>query len=82
MTKYGGGLLAGGTQADAAGLANAAFVRTDNWGHPSCATALACLNLGGSDCDDGNECTLDGCDKGACNHAVASIALPCDSTPG
>ena len=82
LAKFSGGLLAGGTQASFEGLSSAAFVRTDNWGHSSCTTAKGCLDLGVSDCDDGNECTLDGCDSGKCNHTNATIALPCDSTPG
>ena len=82
LAKFSGGLLAAGAQADFGGLPSAAFVRTDGWGHASCSAAKGCLDLGASDCDDGNECTLDGCDKGACNHAAATIALPCDSTPG
>ena len=77
LAAYGGGLLAAGTQVDFAGLSSAAFVRTDSWGHTSCSAAKGCLDLGPSDCDDGNSCTLDGCDGGACNHTPTTFALPC-----
>ena len=82
LTQFSGGLLAGGNRSDLAGLASAAFVRTDTWGHASCTSALGCLGQGANDCDDAHECTLDGCENGQCVHANAELPVPCDSKPG
>lgn len=59
-----------------------AIVRTlDPWGFDSCAAAGACGTLGWAACDDGNPCTIDGCDPATgCTHTPAGTNTPCGKT--
>ena len=82
VTSFGSGLLVGGAKHDFSGQPNAAFVRTDTFGHGSCATAAGCIDKSALDCDDGKPCTLDGCEQGACKSQPSTYALPCDKGAG
>jgi len=46
--------------------------RLDAWGHITCDVSSGCADKSASDCDDGKDCLLDGCDKGVCSHADAT----------
>jgi len=56
------------------------LVRTDAWGHATCADSGKCLGAGA--CDDGNACTLDSCDAATgCQHVNLADGLAC-AAPG
>ncbi|MCB9740190.1 MAG: hypothetical protein H6747_13075 [Deltaproteobacteria bacterium] len=56
------------------------FWRTDGFGNASCGAAGGCAEAG--TCDDGKDCTLDGCSAaGGCSH-VAETAVLCDPENG
>lgn len=85
----GGSVLAGGdrlTNGDLLLAGNLALVagstvvvlRTDPWGHASCADAGGCADLGAADCDDGVACSTDLCDPAVgCEHAWLADGEPC-----
>ncbi len=77
MTPHASGLVVGGGKHDFTGQPDAAFLRTDTWGHATCATAAGGLDKSASDCDDGKPCTLDGCEAGQCTATPNQFALPC-----
>jgi hypothetical protein len=72
----GGLALAGYTQSTilpggqkTAGGGDFLLVRTDAWGHASCAEAGVCFLTAATACDDQNPCTADTCDSNAgCTH--------------
>ena len=82
VTPHGSGLLVGGARHDFTSKPDAAFLRTDTFGHASCATAAGCIDKSAVDCDDGNGCTLDGCEGGKCVSQAATFALPCNKGAG
>ena len=82
VTSFGSGLLVSGAKHDFSGQLNAAFVRTDSFGHGTCATASGCIDKSATDCDDSKPCTLDGCEQGACKSTPSTYALPCDKGAG
>ena len=76
----GGVIVAGGTLSNkkAVGL----LVRSDPWGHTSCAESGVCVGKTVSGCDDGKPCTRDGCNaKSGCSHDSA-LALHCPYDDG
>lgn len=54
--------MTGYTTGKGAGNADFWLVRTDAWGHASCAEAGVCFGKSVLDCDDGGACTKDVCD--------------------
>ena len=57
-------------------------MRTDPWGHSSCAEAGTCAAKKPDACADNSQCTIDFCTvKGGCKH-VASSGLACDPADG
>ena len=51
---------------------------TDAFGHPTCAAAGTCFDKLPTDCDDGNACTADGCEKtSGCSHANLADGTAC-----
>ena len=57
---------------------HAVVLRTDNYGHFSCAEAGVCLALSATACDDGNVCTADDCDgKIGCIHLPIPDGATC-----
>jgi len=57
-------------------------VRTDPWGHASCAAAGGCMGKKPEHCDDGKPCTVDWCDaKSGCKHSTVDN-LTCDPGDG
>ena len=54
------------------------LLRTDAWGHTSCAEAGGCLGKPASKCDDGFGCTADLCDSDqGCAHATLADGSAC-----
>ena len=82
VTPHGSGLLVGGGKHDFTGQPNAGLLRTDTWGHATCATATGCIDKSAVDCDDGKPCTLDGCEQGSCQSKPSVYTLPCDKGAG
>lgn len=73
-----GGLLVGGNSND--GKTQHPFVaRVDRFGAASCAASGNCAALAAKGCDDGDPCTLDGCDAkvGKCDHTPAGDGFIC-----
>ncbi|MCB9740742.1 MAG: hypothetical protein H6747_15870 [Deltaproteobacteria bacterium] len=63
--------IVGATAASA--HATGLLVRTDAFGHTSCAAAGGCMQTTAATCDDGKGCTLDGCDgTTGCTHKPAA----------
>ena len=60
----------------------ASITRTDAWGHATCTAAAGCSATGLVDCDDGNTCTVDGCDDktGKCTHLNGASTAPCGTS--
>ncbi len=60
----------------------AAITRTDAWGHATCTAAALCSASSLVDCDDGNTCTVDGCDDktGKCTHLNGASTAPCGTS--
>ncbi len=56
--------------------------RLDGWGRASCAAAGACASLASKACDDGSDCTADGCSpaKGCTSVAVAQLRCRADDS--
>ena len=75
----GGYALAGTRESDypATTAGDAWLVRTDAWGNIDCASTGSCMQKAPTECDEGNACTADVCQKGAC----MSQDLPAPSLP-
>ena len=81
-----GGLALAGTTASTdlpggpkvAGLLDGWLLRTDPWGHISCAEAGPCASKTLADCDDAKPCTADLCDgKTGCTHTNLTNGSAC-----
>lgn len=56
----------------------ATLIRTDAWGHASCAAAGVCAGKAAGGCNDGNPCTADLCAAGiGCSNAILPDGAPC-----
>ena len=54
------------------------LLRTDPWGHASCAESGTCFNKKPADCDDAKPCTADVCDgKLGCQHSNLADGSAC-----
>ena len=54
------------------------LLRTDKFGHDTCAAAGVCMAKEHSDCSDGNPCTTDGCNpQSGCSHAASAQGALC-----
>jgi hypothetical protein len=70
--------LAGETFSGDSGDSDAWLIRTDPWGHATCADAGVCAGTAAATCDDANPCSADLCDgvKG-CMHADLPNGATC-----
>ena len=89
LQYLGGGAVAMTGVITAGGKTDALFLRSDAWGHASCAEAGDCVGKTEADCDDNKVCTLDTCVAKAspgqtegCQHtpAVCTTYGPCQVT--
>jgi hypothetical protein len=78
MKRFGtGGYVLTGTTSSGGVL----VVRTDAWGNSNCTLSGKCADMKESDCEDGNDCTIDMCSalNNGCYHSLFPAGTACGS---